>query len=243
MYTKLKPLNTQNVMISNELASSKYILPTSELAIFLGVLGKISQSYEINPDEWFSLSAQEYADIRGVTVNAGRLALKEAVTNLWERTITIDEPSKKIKHRWIISIELDDSGSIKFQWNPNILPFICQLKNYCSYELAKIGNIKHIFTYKLYFIIRKESFQKNTGELEFEVDTFREHFGYLDKSYEEYRYLKRNVLVPTIKELVEKELVQWIKIVEETRVNRKVVKFRIAWGFSDNVKKGKKEGL
>jgi hypothetical protein len=240
MYTKLKPLTTQKVMISTELATSKYILPTSELAIFLGILGKISQSKEIDKDSWFSLSPQEYADIRGVTLKAGQVALKEAVTNLWERTIEAGEGDRKIKYRWIISLELDTFGAIRIQWHPTIIPLICQLKNYCSYDLVKIGNIKHIFTYKLFFLIRDESFQQNTGELEFEVDEFRKHFGYTEKSYEEYRYLKRNVLLTAMDEMVEKGLVQWITIKDEVRVNRKVVKFKIAWGFRDNVIKRKK---
>jgi len=233
MIKAVKPIEQQKIMLSKAITNADYELNTSEIAIFLGILGKIPQSKPIEVGSWHHLTVEEYAAIRKVTKQTARSMLKEASDKLWQRTLYIwnDELQEKVEYRWIVTRRpLNKDGIFSIQWHPDIIPFLCELKKYCTVSLARVRDIKHSMTYRLYFVLLEHSYKKQSGVIEFDLADFRDKLQ-LDGCYGEYRYLKSKLLKPALEELENKELAR--VVLEEVRHSRKVTGFRLKYLLGD----------
>lgn len=74
---ELIPYSKRTAMLSSELVRSKSRFTVSELSVLLISLGSISQSKGWD-GRWVEVSPQEYGEFRGVSLDAGVLALNEA---------------------------------------------------------------------------------------------------------------------------------------------------------------------
>jgi hypothetical protein len=210
MINDIVPLQSRKVMISKEIANSRFNLDVSQMSIFLCAIGKLAQSKVLDSDTWHEVTAVEYAKVRNVSYEAGVIALERAAEDLWDSYFyTIDaETGKEIRNRWIISLKESEVKGIRFKFHPDIIPFISQLDNYFTAKLVEVGNFKHKMSYQIYFLIMgNKRFPKQlAGELEVNIKEFLVKTGMVGSSYENYKTLNGMVLKPAIKELVDKRL-------------------------------------
>lgn len=226
--------NKRRIMISKDVALGRFDLNVSELIVFLGIMGKMSQTKELSDEErqnWWSFSVEEYMEIREVSRDTAKEMLQRAGDNLGERWLyTADNEGRPIKYRWIIGIQPlgEKYNTIRIQWHPEILKFVSELKQYCTYDLKKLGNLKHFMTYRLYFWLSQKMYKCRNGRIEVNLGEFREQFGFED-SYLAYKELKKNILKPAIEEIQKKNLLN-IGF-REKKAGRWVVGLEFSWGL------------
>lgn len=226
--------NRRRIMIGKDIALGKYELNISELIIFLGIMGKMSQTKELSEEEktkWWSFSVEEYMELRGVKKDAAKEALEKASENLFKRELIVQKEGQRlIKTHWIFAMKpLEEThGDIEIQWHPEVLKLMMELKQYCTHDLKKIGRLKHFMAYKLYFWLSQTMYNCRSGRVEVSLEEFREQFGFTD-SYPEYGYLKRDILKPAIVEIQKKNLLN-IGF-REKKAGRWVVGLEFSWGL------------
>ena len=221
-------------MISKELALGKFDLNISELIVFLGIMGKMSQTKELSEEEkgsWWSFSISEYMEIREVSRDTAKEMLQRAGDNLGERWLyTIDDEERPVKYRWITGMQpiSEKYDTIRLQWHPEILKFVSELTQYCTHDLKKLGNLKHFMTYRLYFWLSQHMYKCRNGRVEVSLKEFREQFGFEDR-YLAYKELKKNILKPVIEEIQKKNLLN-IGF-REKKAGKWVVGLEFSWGL------------
>jgi len=228
MIAEVVRLESKKVMISREIANSRFNLDVSQMSIFLCVIGKLSQSKPINKETWHTVTAEEYAKVRNVSVKAGKLALKEAMKTLYDSSFFVfdNKIGDYVEKRWVIS-RYGTEKEVSFQFHPDIVPFICELDNYFTAKLLEVGDFKHKMSYTLYFLImgNRRFHTQNAGELEVDIEEFLKRTGLISTSYENYKTLRAMLLIPAIKELLNKKVFYFLEVSKE----RNAIKFIIKW--------------
>lgn len=230
--------NRRRIMIGKDIALGRFDLNVSELVILLGIMGKMSQTKELSEEEkgkWWKFSVEEYMELRGVSRAAAKEALHYASENLFKRELfTQVGEERPIKCHWIFEMKpIEDLkggcyNDIELKWHPKALPFITELKQYCIHDLKKLGNLKHFLTYRLYFWLSQKMYNCRNGRLEISLEEFREQFGFTD-SYMEYKDLKRNIIKPVLREILEKKLLFFG--FREKKRGKWVVGLEFSWGL------------
>jgi plasmid replication initiation protein len=218
----------KNVMVGKDLANGRFNLDISELCVILFILGKVSQTLSMEIGTEYSLSVDEYAELRGVHRNVAKEALANVKSKLWNSYITLPsiETGKPMCYRWVITTNLPDPNTLTLIFNPLLYPYLSGLTRYCRAPLRKISKFKHISSYRLYFLILNDSYKHCKGSVAFTPDEFISLLGLEDKSsYSNFADLNRVIIKPAIAELKEKNLIS-ITLVKQL-LDRKVVRFTL----------------
>jgi plasmid replication initiation protein len=160
------------------------------------------------------ISAMEYADFYGVTMDAAYLQLQETAKRLYDRSITFLEAASKrggkaaqdtiVSMRWVGAVKYQrGEGWVELQWWPALLPHLMGLKSqFTSYQLKQVSALRSIYSWKLLELLMR--FQ-NTGWAEYTVEDFAIAMDATEKQQSNFNNIRRRIIDPAVKELMEKD--------------------------------------
>ncbi len=188
-------------------AHYKQTFTVQELRTVLWVISEIhkedyfkSQKYEHKSIE---ISTRKYAELMGISVKNVYRDAEKIADKLGTKRFTIRTSDGWINLGWISSMEYKRSeGMLKVLINPELLPYIIDLKRYTSFRLENILNLSSSHAIKLYQLLMQ---YKKLCERTISLDDLRSILGINNtKSYMAYKSIKQRILEISKREINEK---------------------------------------
>lgn len=183
---------------SNFLTEASYRITLQEQRLIISCLNVVDGRSEIPKN--VTISASQYADNFGQTMNNAHRDLYNAAEKLYGRSIVVKDPEQITEFRWIQKkiLKSQGDGQVTITFTDEILKYISQLKgHFTSYKIHCVSNLKSVYSMRLYELLIQF---KSTGVRVIRVDEFKNLLG-LEDMYSQFKFLKRDVINPAIKEL------------------------------------------
>ena len=201
------------------LTRSAYTLSLSEkrlLMLAVTRLDKVSDESQV-----ITITPEEYAAFYSLHQKGTYRTLRNAVENLWSRTLVTDDNTK---YRWIITSKYED-GSVAIEFHPRLRPHLIQLQNqFTQYFLHRAADFKLMYTWRLFELLMQF---KSTGYLNVELNEFKKILD-VPKTYDkDFGKIREKVIAPAIQEIKEKDglKITWNPIKTGRRVTALEFKF------------------
>ncbi|GAB6035426.1 replication initiation protein [Galenea microaerophila] len=211
-----------NVKMSNALVSAIHGLNLSERRlIFLG-MALLEKGDEIQ------ISAKEYAEVFGLDKANAYKQISDACNKLFEREIRFLDGRKTTRYRWVQCTSYHEGeGWCTLKFTDIVCKNIKGLQTqYTRYALAKAGNLKSIYSWRLMerFLQYGNSKKDYKGWWQISIVELCE-FLELSDFYLEWRRLREKILIPATNELMKKD--NWVITFTPLKTGRKTthVKF------------------
>ena len=238
MGTNIIPFENRKIMVSREIAEGKFDLTVSEISIIIAALGKVSQSKEMLEEDFHTVTVEDYMRLRGVDFNTAKDGLTLAAEKLWNSFVTVWDKrvEKNMQYRWITAKTEYIEGDVTFQFNPQLIPSLCQLKRYGTAALTDVGDFKHFASYRIYFMLLNHGYKTSSGIVEYSLTEFLGLLDLKNSCYvKEFGVFNQRILKPAIAELKTKGLVDIT--IEHVLKRKKVVGFRFVYKHLKNASK------
>lgn len=229
-----EPTNEQRVTMDNALNRAGHGLSLSEKRLVMLAVSKLDSAKVMKPGEVLpsvKITANEYARTYGLDPGSGAAyeALKDAARLLYSRSITFFEPahergSKPLEAtirtdmRWVGRCKYHaGEGWVQLAWWPELLPCLVGLKEqFTTYKLQQASALRSNYSWRLLELLSRF---ESSGWAEYAMDDFKVSMD-APPSLSDFAQLKRRVIDPAVKELVEKDgwSIQW----EPVKAGRKV---------------------
>lgn len=197
------------IVKDNALINASYNLEvTEQRLIMLAILNARETGNGITAESKLEIHASDYASRFNVSNDAAYLALKSAVSNLFERQFSFKEEDKKgkigvVRSRWVSRIKyIDDSATLEITFAPDVVPLITRLEqHFTSYQLKQVTQLTSKYAIRLYEILIAWREVGKTPQIE--LAEFRQKIGVEDNEYNAMNNFKSRVLEPAIKQINE----------------------------------------
>ncbi|MBS0969520.1 replication initiation protein [Chimaeribacter arupi] len=200
----------------NKLLEGAYSATLDEMRLLYLALVQID-SKKVQPDGLYTLYPADFEKMFGVHPSHTHQQLKKAADSLGSKPIITyewDEKKKrldKVKRFWFSSIRYDASDNtadVTIRFSPDVVPYLYDLKKeFTQVDFEHVSRLDTPFAFRLYsWLVKFRNLARNSrqnGIIEtdpFEIDWMKERTGLVGK-YEEYRFFKRDVLVPAIERI------------------------------------------
>lgn len=191
------------VVQSNVLVEASYRLNLEEKRVVIAAISKIDPRRDV-PDS-ITITAEEYAKLFDLKIDAAYQQLKEAAAKLYTRTIKLNSKDSKNRPvddemRWVYrrAIYHSREGKVTLSFSPDLMPYLGQLKEqFTGYKAHNVRALKSTYSIRLYELLTQ---YLAAGERWITVDKFREMLDLEDK-YPRFADLNRWIIEPSIKEL------------------------------------------
>lgn len=190
----------QNLTVckANQVIEAGFKLTLNEQRVVLACIAQVNSIEDLLKTDEFELSAKDFAKLFNISEDRAYSELQEIAKNLYQRSITINNPDpkrpklKKIETRWISSIGyIPEEGKITLCFAQKILPYLSGLKGtFTKYELKHIGNMNSVYAIRLYELLMQ---WKGTGKREIEIDWLKKQFQISDLYPDMHNFKKRVV--------------------------------------------------
>lgn len=160
---KYNPASESIVTKSNDLIQkTKYALPKLEQKVLLAMMAQINPKEAPDADRVYSLSFSDFGRLAGVNMHDNTYLeyLKDTVKSLEDRSFwSIDPASDGHQYKvlsWLQrgSTVNDRDKQIRVRFNPEILPYLSQLKsNYTSYNVEYLLTMNSTYAMRFYEIL------------------------------------------------------------------------------------------
>lgn len=220
--------------MSNALTRSAHGLSLGEKRIIMAAVSKLDSRQALTPNQTLpstKITAEEYAELAQCGMNAAYEALQTAAKNLYDRSITIFQPSfkrgsKKIgdkgtttKMRWVGRATYhDQEGWVELVWWSEVVPHLLGLKKqFTSYQLQQATALRSVYSWKLLELLMRF---KSTGQADYTIEDFCESMEATQKQRSDFAKIRTKIIEPAVKELREKDnwIIEWIPIKAGRRV-------------------------
>lgn len=232
-------LNNNWVTTSNGVARAAQCLSISEKRLVMAAVSKLDSMKSLKQGECpcVRLSAKEYAETFEVDSNTAYTQLKTASKALYNRSILLFEPSNRRNGKALITTQMHWVGEIKYHekegwvelhfWH-KLVPHLIGLKKcFTTYKLKQASSLRSIYSWRLLELLT--TFESN-GWAQFDVKDFEKSMDVPPFIQNNFRELKRKIIVPAVKELTIKD--NWIINFNLIKRGRTVVSIR--FDFSRN---------
>jgi len=155
-------MKNELVIKENSLVNARYKLNPIELKLVLYAIANIDRN---DMDFWkFSLKISDL----GIQSHM----LKRAARSLMTKVFEIKEPGGWLMISWFSSIRYKEkSGIIEMQFDPNLKPYLLQLKkNFTAYNLKSVLPMRSHYSIRLYELLKQYS---KIGHRTFNIDDLR----------------------------------------------------------------------
>ena len=196
---------------SNALVDASYHLTLNEQRLILACIAQIdSRKGRLPRDNVFTLYAEEFAGIFGITADQAYEALQDASKSLYDRDIkTLEQGKYKTRFRWVYFVQYrDGEGCVKLGFSPNVAPHLIGLrKRFTSYQLQALASVRTSYAIRLFEMLMQ---YQETGLLRISVADFKGRLR-LEGKYSRFANLKARVIDPAVRELRERSnlLIEW----------------------------------
>lgn len=183
---------------SNELVSARYSWTVQQQRVVLMMMADLDPTAEDFGVQRVQIS--ELIEIAGARNNALYQRSKEAALDLLDQKIAIKLPSGSYKFYNLMSSVEPRKGYILARFNPDMRPFLLQLKNnFTRFLLKNVVRFQSPYSIRIYVMTAQF---RDTGFRIILVDTLREALMLEDK-YSRFRDFKKRVIDQSIKEINE----------------------------------------
>jgi plasmid replication initiation protein len=211
----------QMVRKANSLIEATYKLSTVEQKIILFLASTLRPEDEDFKPYLFKIAT--FQEFMG-KVDANYAWLEQTLLSLKEKNLRIvyeNEDRKKVilNVNWLSSSKyVEGSGCVELRFDPNMKPFLLQLKNrFTNYRLSNVVQLKSQFSIRLYELLKQ---YEKIGKRAFGIYDLRSILGVDEDQYQQYTDFRKRVILTAQSELKEKTDICFT--FKETRVSRKV---------------------
>ena len=196
------------VVKSNDLIQkSRYKLSLRQQKAILFLVSQIKPTDDDFKDYTFEI--REFCRVCGLDSVGGNNydALKAALKELSDKSmyIMINDNTEALV-RWLEKVYIHKgTGLITVRFDKDMKPYLLHLhENFTSYELIYTLRMKHYASPRLYELLKSYHYDKlKPYTVEFELDRFKQILNIDKKTYDDFKYLRRFILNPAIKEINE----------------------------------------
>jgi plasmid replication initiation protein len=211
---------------ANALVQASYKLSLNEQRLVLACVAQLDSRKLLPKDNLFTLTAADFAETYGITVDQAYEALNEASNSLYERDVKLFDGKVKERFRWVYHVKYYQGESkVCLGFSQTIMPYLTMLnKQFTSYQMANVAKLRSTYSIRLYeFLIQ----YKSTGKLIIKLDDLKQRLE-LDGQYSRFSNMKMRILDPAVKELKEKSslVIDWRAIKKGRTVDRLEFTFR-----------------
>lgn len=185
------------------------------------------------------ITAAEFAEAFAVSQDTAYDQLQDAAKKLYDRSITFYEPASRrsrkplaatrVQMRWVGQVGYQTGeGWVKLYWWHEVVPHLFGLKkHFTTYQLQQASALRSAYSWRLLELLTRF---KSSGTAEYTIEDFAISMDATEKQRENFNYIKRRMIEPAVKELIEKDgwLIEW----EAIKAGRKVKALRFT--FSRN---------
>lgn len=217
-------MKNELVVKSNQVIEASYRLSVVEQRVVLSAIAKIPKMCEVSDNEVYTVSVEDLKAL-GIHEKTAYRDLKEAVSRLYERSISIILDSKLIKIRWVQRIDFSDyQGAISLRFSKDILPFISNVKaNFTQYMLSEVSKMQGAYSVRVYELLVQ---YKTVGERLVSIEDFRFMLD-LGTRYKQFNDLLKRVIEPSVEEINEQTDLKVIAEPQKTGRKFTHIKFTI----------------
>jgi len=227
-----RPMGERWVAMQNGLTRAAQGLTLAEKRIVMIGMSMLDSRRAANPAKppVTRITAAEYAEHAQCEMSAAYEALQTAAKNLYNRSITVFQPSHKrgrkrigdkgtvIQMRWVGRATYHEGEAwIELAWWHEVLPYLTGLqKQFTKYQLGQAAALRSVYSWRLLELLSR--FQ-STGKAEYTIEDFKKSMD-APPSLSDFAQVKRRIIEPAVKELTEKDgwLIQWEPIKRGRRV-------------------------
>jgi len=150
------------VVKDNALINASYNLElTEQRLVLLAIINARGTGQGITADSKIEIRASDYAKHFNVSIDAAYKALKEAVTNLFNRQFSYVAEYKKtgktgiVRSRWVSRVfYVDELAILEITFAPDVVPLITRLEqHFTSYQLEQVSQLTSKYAVRLYELI------------------------------------------------------------------------------------------
>ena len=198
------------VVKDNALINASYNLElTEQRLIMLAIINARELGQGITADSKLEIHASDYAKLFNVSADASYKALKEAVSNLFNRQFSYTAEYKRtgkigiVRSRWVSRIfYVDDLALLEITFAPDVVPLITRLEEqFTKYEAKQVAHLTSKYATRLYEILIS---WREVGKTPiFELQQLRKNLGVEDDEYQRMHHFKSRVLETAITQINE----------------------------------------
>ena len=198
------------VVKDNALINASYNLElTEQRLIMLAIINARELGQGITADSKLEIHASDYAKLFNVSADASYKALKEAVSNLFNRQFSYTAEYKRtgkmgiVRSRWVSRIfYVDDLALLEITFAPDVVPLITRLEEqFTKYEAKQVAHLTSKYATRLYEILIS---WREVGKTPiFELQQLRKNLGVEDDEYQRMHHFKSRVLETAISQINE----------------------------------------
>jgi plasmid replication initiation protein len=198
---------TDLVVKSNRLVEASYRLGLIEQRIILAAIVEARESQTGLREGHVSLEVSRFVKLFNMRDDSAYGQLKEALDNLYQRSVTITDThpesgkERVSSIRWLSSKSyVDGAGIVQLRFTPEIAPYITRLeKEFTSYRLERVSAMTSASAIRLYELLIQYVV---IGQRELATEEFKSLLG-LEGRYEKFSALERYVIAPSIQQINE----------------------------------------
>ena len=185
----------------NALINASYNLElTEQRLVLLAIINARGAGQGITADSKIEIRASDYAKHFNVSIDAAYKALKEAVTNLFNRQFSYVAEYKRtgktgiVRSRWVSRVfYADELAILEITFAPDVVPLITRLEqHFTSYQLEQVSQLTSKYAVRLYEIIIA---WREIGKVPFiNIQELRLRLGVEASEYQHMHHFKSRVL-------------------------------------------------
>ena len=184
---------------SNKLIEASYKMNLAEKRLVCLLASKIRR--DDKDFQEYEIVISSLADFIGITGHHIYEQTKQLTKRLMTRVLTLPkEPNGIVQVSFLSSAEYQKgSGSVKLCFDPNMKPFLLQLKGqFTNYFLKHIARLRSIYSIRIYELLK--SYQR-FGRKKFTIQELKDIFQIPSNQYTQYNHFKERILHPAQQEL------------------------------------------
>ena len=174
------------------------------------------------------LSAMEYAETFGITLDAAYQQLQAGAEDLQQPKLIVERPGRrgmvKEVRAWIITGKYaKGEGTVEVRWHPDLVPYLFGLrKEFTTYKLKHAAAFRSIYSWRLFECLK--SWQGAGGRYTPTIEEFQNVMEASPTYRANFKALRERIIEPAVKELQEKNglKITWTPI----KAGRKVIKLQ-----------------
>ncbi len=220
----MPPPTDAHVFKANALVEASYRLSLYEQRIMLACIAQVRRDEPLTDQQLYTVTAQQIADMAGVSVDRAYQHIKVASERLFDRRVTLHEapngggkPLVRLT-RWVQEVVyMEAQGKVALRFSRAMVPYLSQLtEQFTGYALSDVAKMTSAHAIRLYELLAQ---WRGAGEREVSVGWLRDALQ-LEDRYPLMADLRRWVIEPAIAQINEHSplAVVW----EQRKTGRKV---------------------
>jgi len=212
------------VFKANALVEASYRLGLYEQRIMLACIAQVRRDEPLTDQQLYTVTAQQIADMAGVSVDRAYQHIKVASERLFDRRVTLHEapngggkPLVRLT-RWVQEVVyMEAQGKVALRFSRAMVPYLSQLtEQFTGYALSDVAKMTSAHAIRLYELLAQ---WRGAGEREVSVGWLRDALQ-LEDRYPLMADLRRWVIEPAVAQINEHSplAVVW----EQRKTGRKV---------------------